>query len=146
MQAGLTIFVIICAYLLGSIPSGVLIVKLSTGKDVRQIESGRTGGTNAMRAAGAWAGLATAVLDAVKGAVPVWLARWLVPGALWLEVVAPLLAIIGHNYSIFLIERTENGKVRLGGGAGGAPPRFSVQVCGSYGQHNVQGWFRHTCP
>ena len=121
MLVGLTILVIISAYLLGSIPSGLLIVKLSTGKDVRKIESGRTGGTNAMRAAGVWAGLGTAVFDTVKGAAAVWLARWLVPGALWLEVLAPLLAIIGHNYSIFLIERRENGGIRLRGGAGGAP-------------------------
>lgn len=121
MQVVLTVVVIVCAYLLGSIPAGLLIVKLSTGKDIRRVESGRTGGTNAMRAAGLWAGLGTAIFDAVKGAVSVWLARGLVPGAIWLEVLAPVLAIIGHNYSIFLVERGENGGVRLRGGAGGAP-------------------------
>ncbi len=121
MLLGLTILVIVSSYLLGSIPSGLLIVKLRTGKDIRRVESGRTGTTNAMRAAGAWAGLGTAVLDTLKGAAAVWLARWLVPGAIWLEVLAPLLAIIGHNYSIFVIQRGENGGIRLGGGAGGAP-------------------------
>ena len=121
MQVVLTIVVIICSYLLGSIPTGVLLVKLISGKDVRKIESGRTGGTNAMRAAGVWAGLGTAVFDALKGAACVWLARGLVPGAIWLEVLAPVLSIIGHNYSIFLVERGENGRVRLRGGAGGAP-------------------------
>ncbi len=121
MQVVLVTVVIVGAYLLGSIPSGLLIVKLSTGKDIRRIESGRTGGTNAMRAAGIWAGLGTAIFDAAKGAVCVWLARWLVPGASWLEALAPALAIVGHNYSIFLIERGENGGIRLRGGAGGAP-------------------------
>lgn len=121
MQVVLTGVVIACSYILGSIPAGLLIVKLSTGKDIRQIESGRTGGTNAMRAAGLWAGLGTAFFDAIKGAATVWLARVLVPGTLWLEVLAPVLAIIGHNYSIFMVERGENGRIRLRGGAGGAP-------------------------
>lgn len=121
MLVGLIIVVIVCSYLLGSIPTGLLIVKLSTGKDIRQVESGRTGGTNAMRAAGAWAGLGTGILDMLKGAASVWLARGLVPGVVWLEVLAPVLAIIGHNYSIFMVERGEDGRIRLRGGAGGAP-------------------------
>lgn len=121
MQVVLSILVVVCAYVLGSVPSGLLIVKLSTGKDIRRVESGRTGGTNAMRAAGVWAGLGTAVFDALKGAACVWLARGLVPGVVWLEVLAPVLAIVGHNYSIFLVERGENGGIRLRGGAGGAP-------------------------
>ena len=106
----------------GSIPFGLLIVKLKTGKDIREIESGRTGGTNAMRAAGFWAGLFTALMDILKGAVSVWVARAVSPGDDWLHVIAPIAAIIGHIYSIFLPERDENGKfVRLRGGAGGAP-------------------------
>jgi glycerol-3-phosphate acyltransferase PlsY len=121
MQIVFDIGIILLAYLLGSIPIGLLIVKLKTGKDIREIESGRTGGTNAMRAAGFWAGFATAMLDILKGAGAVWLASWLTPNH-WVHVVAPLSAILGHNYSIFLPERDENGKfVGLGGGAGGAP-------------------------
>lgn len=113
--------VLILCYLLGSIPFGLLIVKIGTGKDIRSIASGRTGGTNAMRAAGIWAGLSTAVLDALKGAGAVWLASALVPGTIWLRVFAPLMAVLGHNYSIFLTERDERGRLRLRGGAGGAP-------------------------
>ena len=41
--------------------------------------------------------------------------------AFWLHALAPAAAILGHNYSVFLIERTTHGKIRLGGGAGGAP-------------------------
>ncbi len=114
---------IVAAYLLGSIPFGWIIVRIKTGKDVRKVESGRTGGTNAMRAAGKLAGLATACLDGLKGAWGVWLAdaviNTLLPGAIWLKVAAGLAAILGHNYSIFLAERTEQGKWRLRGGAGG---------------------------
>jgi len=114
------IAVLILSYLIGSIPFGLIIVKLRTGKDIRVIESGRTGGTNAMRAAGFAAGLLTAILDILKGASGVWLAR-LMGGGVWLQVFAPLMVIVGHNYSIFLMERTEDGKIHLRGGAGGAP-------------------------
>jgi len=114
--------VLLASYVLGSIPFGLLIVKLSTGRDIRQVASGRTGGTNAMRAAGFWAGLLTAVLDILKGAASVWLAQLVLPTNHWLHVFAPLLTIVGHNYSIFLPEFDEHGRFkRLRGGAGGAP-------------------------
>ena len=71
---------ILLGYLLGSIPFGLIIVKLKTGKDIRGVESGRTGGTNAMRAAGLPAGLLTAFFDILKGAVAVWIADAVVPG------------------------------------------------------------------
>ena len=113
--------VLFLSYILGSIPFGLLIVKITTGKDIRAVASGRTGGTNAMRAAGLWAGLGTAVMDVLKGTGAVWLASALVPGTIWLKVFAPMMAILGHNYSIFLTERDERGRLRLRGGAGGAP-------------------------
>ncbi|NWF65072.1 MAG: glycerol-3-phosphate acyltransferase [Chloroflexi bacterium] len=121
MQVVYDVVAILAAYLIGAIPFGLLIVKLTTGKDIREVESGRTGGTNAMRAAGFWAGFATAMLDIVKGAGAVWLAAWITPDTPIVHVIAPLAAILGHNYSIFLGERDENGKFRLRGGAGGAP-------------------------
>jgi len=63
------------SYLLGSIPVGLLLVRVITGKDVREIGSGRTGGTNTLRAAGPWAALLTVVGDMAKGFLPVLLAR-----------------------------------------------------------------------
>ena len=114
--------VLLLAYLLGSIPFGLIIVKLSTGRDIRSVESGRTGGTNAMRAAGIWAGMATGIFDVLKGVGAVFFSHVLLPGThIWMDVLAPFLSIIGHNYSAFLIERGENGKLRFRGGAGGAP-------------------------
>ena len=109
------IFIImVAAYVIGSIPTGYIIVKVVSGQDIRQVGSGRTGGTNAMRAAGLAAGLLTALLDALKGAVCVWLAQWVLPSdtAASGMVLAGLAAIFGHNYSIFM---------RFKGGAGGAP-------------------------
>jgi glycerol-3-phosphate acyltransferase PlsY len=110
---------LLLGYILGAIPFGLIIVKLRTGKDVRKVESGRTGGTNAYRAAGLWAGVLTGLFDGLKGAVAVWLAAWL-GGPPFGLVVAGLGAILGHNYSVFLAERDENGRWRLRGGAGGA--------------------------
>jgi glycerol-3-phosphate acyltransferase PlsY len=114
--------VLLLSYLIGSIPFGLIIIKLKTGKDIRSIESGRTGGTNAMRAGGVWAGLATGVLDVLKGMGAVLISNVLIPGShVWLEILAPLLSILGHNYSAFLVERDEKGRLHFRGGAGGAP-------------------------
>jgi glycerol-3-phosphate acyltransferase PlsY len=111
--------ILLASYVFGSIPFGLLIVKALTGKDVRKVESGRTGGTNVMRAAGFGAGLLTAILDVFKAAMTVWLARWLTPNV-WIHVLAPIAAVLGHNHSIFLVERSPEGCLRLRGGAGGA--------------------------
>ncbi len=116
---GVTLLVLLIAYLLGSIPFGYLIVKIINGRDVRDIESGRTGGTNAMRAAGMWAGGLTATMDMVKGVATAWVVNWLVPGQIWIQVFAAFLAVIGHNYPIFLLHR-KDGKWLMRGGAGGA--------------------------
>lgn len=121
MQLLTDLFYILASYLIGSVPFGVLIVRLTSGKDIRQVESGRTGGTNAMRAAGFWAGLATAILDLLKATAAVYLARWLAPGNVWMEILCPVAAVLGHNYSLFLMERNQEGKLRFRGGAGGAP-------------------------
>ncbi len=119
------LLVLVLAYLIGAIPFGWIVVKLSTGRDIRGVESGRTGGTNAMRAAGIFAGILTASLDAGKGVLAVWMARWLSPVDMpyrdWLLVVASLMVIIGHNYSIYLLEyHRPTAKWRFRGGAGGA--------------------------
>ena len=122
MQLLIEIGVVLLGYLIGSFPSGLIIVKLKTGTDIRQVESGRTGGTNAMRAAGFWAGLLTAFSDILKSALAVWLAQWLSPDNQWVHALAPIAAILGHNYSLFLPEFSKDGHfLRLRGGAGGAP-------------------------
>ena len=112
MQIAISIGVLLMAYILGSIPFGWPIVKMKTGKDIRVIESGRTGGTNAMRAAGFWAGILTAILDILKAASSVWIAQALFPEARLLHVLAPIAVIIGHNYSIFVPKRNEQGRIR----------------------------------
>ena len=121
MQFLIAASVVLLAYILGSIPFGMVIVKLSTGKDIRQVASGRTGGTNAGRAAGAWAGFLTIFLDGAKATIAVWIAIGVAPQNFWLHSIAGMAAIIGHNYSIFVMDRDEKGRIHLRGGAGGAP-------------------------
>jgi glycerol-3-phosphate acyltransferase PlsY len=98
----------LASYFVGSIPMGWVWVKLFTGQDVRTIGSGRTGGTNALRAAGRVAGALTSVGDFFKGLAGVWLARWLVPDTLypqfapWAQALSGLAAVAGHNWSIYI--------------------------------------------
>jgi acyl phosphate:glycerol-3-phosphate acyltransferase len=116
--------IILTGYILGSIPSGALIVRIATGRDIRNIGSGRTGGTNAMRAGGSLAGVATGVLDVLKSFLAIQLCRWILPGNFWLEALTGMATVLGHNYSLFLVEWKESkiGKIPIfHGGAGGAP-------------------------
>lgn len=81
--------VIIIAYLLGSIPFGYLIVRASEGADVRETGSGGTGATNVSRRAGKAAGVITLVLDALKGAAAVVIAK--------LFLGLPIFGRLGHT-------------------------------------------------
>ena len=69
------LIVILAAYLIGSIPTGYIIVKLFTGKDIRTIGSGSTGATNVKRVMGKKWFFTVMILDAIKGALPVVLAE-----------------------------------------------------------------------
>jgi acyl phosphate:glycerol-3-phosphate acyltransferase len=95
----------IAAYLIGSIPVGYLVIKAMKGTDIRLHGSGRTGGTNALRTGGRWAGIGTGAGDMLKGFLAVMVARWIFgpsPYAVWVDVLAGVLAVIGHNASIYL--------------------------------------------
>jgi glycerol-3-phosphate acyltransferase PlsY len=90
------------AYLLGTIPFGLLLGKVFGGADVRKAGSGNIGATNVARVAGPVAGVFTLVLDAAKGATAVWMAaRFANDSAAWM-VVAGLLALVGHCFPIWL--------------------------------------------
>lgn len=92
---------VVGAYLLGSLPPGIFWSWVARGIDVRQHGSGRTGGTNVWRSVGFLPALLTAITDALKGAAAVWLARALDLTPWWVAVAATL-AVVGHNYSLFL--------------------------------------------
>lgn len=90
------------AYLLGSIPFGLLLGKLLGRADVRKTGSGNIGATNVARVAGPFAGILTLVLDTAKGAAAVLLAARLTnENALWM-MIAALCALVGHCFPIWL--------------------------------------------
>jgi glycerol-3-phosphate acyltransferase PlsY len=92
----------VAAYLLGSIPFGLLVGSVFAGQDVRKSGSGNIGATNVSRVAGPFAGILTLLLDAAKGAVAVLAAaRFTGDSAAWM-MVAGLLALLGHCYPFWL--------------------------------------------
>lgn len=93
---------VLLAYLIGSFPTGYLVVKQLTGQDIRTIGSGGTGATNVRRIAGGKAALFVLLVDFHKGLIPVIIGKLLFPGEPWLHVVMALMAVIGHSKSIFL--------------------------------------------
>jgi glycerol-3-phosphate acyltransferase PlsY len=103
------------AYLVGSLPTAYLLVRLLTGDDVRRKGSGNVGGTNALRAAGWKAGIAVTVIDVAKGALPVWLMTRFNPESGWVAG-AMLAAVLGHCYPVWLKFRGGKG-VATGFGA-----------------------------
>jgi glycerol-3-phosphate acyltransferase PlsY len=92
---------VIVAYLAGSVPFGVLVARISGGTDPRTIGSGRTGGTNALRALGRKWATVVVVGDLLKGALPVVLARVLT-GQPGVEVACAFAAVVGASRSVFL--------------------------------------------
>lgn len=107
--------VVVIAYLLGSIPFGLIIGKLKSGVDVREHGSGKTGATNVMRTIGTKLGVLTLVLDVIKATVAVMLAALIIgssSGVLTIgsvslnwqhiaQVLAGLAAIAGHTWPVF---------------------------------------------
>ena len=96
--------VLAASYLIGSIPTGYIIVKLFTGQDIRTVGSGSTGATNVKRVMGKKWFFVVMLLDALKGALPVVLTALFgadFAGGL-LPVLAAICVILGHSKSVFL--------------------------------------------
>ncbi len=111
---------LVLAYLIGAIPWGWMIVWLVKRKDVRYMASGRSGMSNVIRAAGKGWGILTAVLDILKGFAAIYVARLLIAEPEpWLTAVGGILAVLGHIYSVYMIEKRRDGKFYFRGGAGG---------------------------
>ncbi|MEL6939548.1 MAG: glycerol-3-phosphate 1-O-acyltransferase PlsY [Cyanobacteria bacterium J06598_1] len=122
LSIAITLLSLLVAYLLGSIPTGFLLVKALKGTDIRDYGSGNTGATNVFRVAGKGPGVAALLIDLMKGATAVRLMVWLAfssnlvpfpigslldPASveLWgyiLCTLAGLLAVLGHSKSVWL--------------------------------------------
>jgi len=94
------------AYLLGSIPWGIVLTRLFTSVDIRREGSGNIGATNVGRIAGPTLGVLTLIGDMLKGAIPVWIAVVLTtPNSLWGEICISLVvlaAFSGHLYPVYM--------------------------------------------
>jgi len=123
LMATLYLIVAAVAYLLGSIPFGYLLVRIFRGEDIRLSGSGNIGATNVARSGAKGLGIATLALDALKGALAVWLAAVLAGSkynlcgdfiqhpcapALRLMSLAALFAVLGHVFPVWL--RFKGGK------------------------------------
>jgi acyl phosphate:glycerol-3-phosphate acyltransferase len=121
----ITLYLIVAtlAYLLGSLPFGYLLVRIFRGEDIRRTGSGNIGATNVARSGAKGLGIATLVLDALKGALAVWLAALIAASkydlcgyfvehacvpALRLMSLAALFAVLGHVFPVWL--RFKGGK------------------------------------
>jgi glycerol-3-phosphate acyltransferase PlsY len=97
----MTFFLILFAYLLGSIPTGVVLTKAFSNVDIRTQGSRNIGATNVYRTAGKKLGALALLGDVLKGAIPVVLARGTLESHFWIGAVA-LVAFLGHLYPVFL--------------------------------------------
>ncbi|CAK7017038.1 MAG: Glycerol-3-phosphate acyltransferase [Desulfovibrio sp.] len=93
---------LIPAYILGSIPFGLIIATKCCGVDPRQGGSGNTGATNVARLCGAKWGVTVLVCDALKGLAAVAVAMHITPESSLLHCLAAMAAILGHRYSVFM--------------------------------------------
>ncbi len=103
-----SLLVVAAAYLLGSMPTGYLLVRLIRKQDIRTVGSGNIGATNVLRSGGKGLGAATFLLDMLKGSAAVWLGGWLgmllVPSAPLrdMQALAALCAVLGHMFPVWL--------------------------------------------
>ena len=102
------LLIAVLAYLIGSVPFAYIIVKIVSGKDIRQYGSGNVGATNAYRVVGLPLAVVTFILDFMKGfAVVTWLAPALKEGSLAL-IAGAFFVLLGHMFTCFL--RFKGGK------------------------------------
>lgn len=110
--------ILFVAYLLGSIPTGYIAVKLLKGIDIREVGSGSTGATNVLRTLGKGPGAFVLLVDCLKGILAIFLVYWLfnfdgsqslIPSTVnsqlwqpWIITLVGLAAVLGHSKSIFL--------------------------------------------
>lgn len=115
-----SVLIAVAAYLLGSIPTGYVLVRFFRHQDIRGVGSGNIGATNVLRTGSKGLGAATFLLDMLKGCAAVWLAEavwsWILVGTYTVpqmplrdfEAVGALFAVIGHMFPVWL--RFKGGK------------------------------------
>jgi glycerol-3-phosphate acyltransferase PlsY len=108
-MTAMAVLLLVAAYLVGSIPFGILVGRGLFGVDPREVGSGNIGTVNSMRALGKLGGVLVLIGDVIKGIVPTLIASQFLHLDAWLVAAIGLATIAGHNWSVFL---------RFGGGKG----------------------------
>jgi glycerol-3-phosphate acyltransferase PlsY len=96
------ILILVVAYLIGSIPFGLVIARIAGIGDITKQGSGNIGATNVTRIGGKKLGAATLVLDGIKGIIAILIARFAAPENPDLQIYAAVIAVIGHIFPVFL--------------------------------------------
>jgi len=93
----------VIAYLLGSIPTGMIVARVYRNVDLTAHGSGRTGATNVLRTLGSGAAAVAFAGDFIKGVLAVLVVKYAIaPDNAWIEMIAAIAAVIGHSYSVFI--------------------------------------------
>jgi len=136
MNSGLQIALLLLgSYLFGSIPFGLWIALKWKGVDIRTVGSGNIGSTNVSRVCGPTAGVIVLLLDALKGLLPPLIGRYVLhlpSQSPWL-IFAAALAIIGHNYSVFLGFKGGKGIATSAGALYGIAWQVGLGACSLFG-------------
>jgi len=127
MELFISVLLIVAAYLIGSVPWGVLLGRLFRGVDVRSHGSGSTGATNALRVLGWKFSVAVFALDFAKGLIPVILGR-VIGLDVWVVAVVGVAAVVGHCWSPFIGFKGGKGMATSGGAAIGMFPFLLVII------------------
>ena len=125
---------LIMCYLIGSIPFGLILTKIFTKQDIRDIGSGNTGATNVLRTGNKLLAALTLALDAGKGAVPIIIMNLVFPSLFFiaLTIIMGLAAIIGHCFPIWLKFKGGKGVATALGVLLAAAPYAGLAACGAW--------------
>jgi len=96
------------SYLFGSFPTAYVIHKIKKGGDIRKHGSGNVGGTNIIRTIGVCSGIATIIIDMIKGFIPIMVIYFTYPDDLILLSIVAVFTILGHDFPVYL--RFKGGK------------------------------------
>ena len=114
-------------YLIGSIPFGVVVVRLLRGEDIRKQGSGNIGASNVWRTYGRWLGVPVALLDVAKGFVPALVGLQI--GGEWVGVLAGSAAMLGHARPVWLGFKKGGKMVATAGGVTLAVAPLAAGIC-----------------
>jgi glycerol-3-phosphate acyltransferase PlsY len=122
-------------YLLGSIPTGIIIARVYGNVDLTAYGSGRTGATNVLRTLGSGAAAVAFLGDFVKGSLAVLAVQFVIaPGEnSWTELIAAIAAVLGHSYSIFIGFKGGRGVVTGFGATAVATPLAPILMLIAFG-------------